>query len=118
MQHSKELTKKSTEKSTQATRLNRTKVVAGSDVHPNHSQEMVRLKRIKGQVTGIEKMIADRRYCPDIIVQIRAARAALQALEGSILKSHLRHCVKDAFGQNNSVQTDEKIQEIIDLLAK
>lgn len=86
--------------------------------HPEHMTEVTRLRRIKGQVEGIEKMILDQRYCPDIITQIRAARAALNSLEGSILKTHLRHCVKGALNSRDAFNADEKIQEIIDLLAK
>ena len=88
------------------------------DLHPDHATEITRLKRIKGQVEGVEKMILDRRYCPDIITQIRAAKAALGALEGSILKTHLRHCVKDALKTKDMFRAEEKIQEIIELLGK
>lgn len=87
-------------------------------IHPDHAADLPRLKRIKGQVEGVEKMILEKRYCPDIIVQIRAVRAALQALEGSVLKTHLRHCVKDAIEAKTTFNTDEKIQEIIELLAR
>lgn len=86
--------------------------------HPDHATEISRLKRIKGQVEGVEKMILDRRYCPDIITQIRAVKAALNALEGAVLKNHLRHCVKDALKTKDAFNADEKIQEIIELLAK
>lgn len=91
---------------------------ADAHAHPSHSAEIARLKRIKGQVEGVEKMIVEKRYCPDIIVQIRAVRAALLALEGSVLKTHLRHCVKDALQTKDSVKSEEKIQEIIELLAR
>lgn len=87
-------------------------------IHPDHAAEVTRLRRIKGQVEGVEKMITSRRYCPDIIMQIRATRAALLSLENSILKTHLKHCVKDSFKTRDSSKVEEKVQEIIDLISK
>lgn len=86
--------------------------------HPDHSSEGPRLRRVKGQIEGIEKMIQSRRYCPDIIMQIRAAKAALTSLEGAIMKTHLRHCVKDAMRSRDVLIADEKIQEIVNLISK
>lgn len=91
---------------------------AESKPHPDHAPEIARVRRVKGQVEGIEKMIGDRRYCPDIIMQIRAAKAALTSLEASILKTHLRHCVKDAMRSKDLMTADEKIQEIVQMLSK
>lgn len=63
-------------------------------------------------------MVSDRRYCTDIIIQIRATRAALLSLEHAIMNTHIRHCVKDAFESRNAFKTEEKIQEIIELVSK
>src|SRR5438046_2580300 len=57
--------------------------------HPDHSKHLGRLNRIKGQVDGVEKMITDRRYCLDIITQVRAIAAAAKALETEVLETHL-----------------------------
>ena len=84
--------------------------------HPDHSVHLKRFSRVKGQIEGIEKMIADRRYCPDIINQVKAASAALKAIEAEILKSHLRGCVKSAFNANDPFESEEKIQEIIKMV--
>ncbi|MEO5668127.1 MAG: metal-sensitive transcriptional regulator [Bdellovibrionota bacterium] len=86
--------------------------------HPNHKPEIARLRRIKGQVEGVEKMIVERRYCPDIIHQIRAARAALASLEMGILETHLQHCVTDAIKSPSSSDRDKKIRELLDLFKK
>lgn len=86
--------------------------------HPSHDQEIVRLKRIRGQVEGIERMIGDRRYCIDILQQVKAAKSALQALEASILKTHLGSCVRDALSAKNSFDANRKIEEIADLLGR
>lgn len=83
--------------------------------HPNHSSQLPRLKRIKGQIEGIERMINDRRYCPDIIYQIRASAAALKAVEAEMFKNHLRECVRNAF-TSEPEQFEEKVQEIMKLM--
>ncbi len=86
-------------------------------LHPDHSNEVVRLKRIKGQVDGIERMITERRYCPEILIQIRAATAALKTVERSILGKHLRACVKEAMSSHNEKEIDSKIDELMELFA-
>lgn len=84
--------------------------------HPDHGSEIARLKRIKGQVEGIERMIADRRYCPDIIMQVRAATSALKALEKAILQTHLESCVKEALSSKDRELAEAKIQELLELI--
>jgi DNA-binding FrmR family transcriptional regulator len=86
--------------------------------HPDHSGEIPKLRRIKGQLEGIEKMINDKRYCLDVIIQVKAARAAMNSLENSLLKTHLKGCVADAFKSKTTMESDIKIEEIIDLLTK
>ncbi len=89
---------------------------SGSHGHPCHIAHIKRLGRVKGQIEGIEKMILDRRYCPDIIAQLKAASAALRAVEAEVFKAHLRGCVKSAFSGNDAFESEEKIQEIIKLV--
>ncbi len=83
--------------------------------HPDHSTQIKRLNRVTGQIQGIERMIVDKRYCPDIITQLKAASAALKAIESEIFKSHLRSCVKSVLNGNDAFKAEEKIQEIIKL---
>ncbi|MBK7961782.1 MAG: metal-sensitive transcriptional regulator [Bdellovibrionales bacterium] len=80
----------------------------GSHDHPDHSVHIKRLNRVKGQIEGIERMILDRRYCTDIIAQVKAASAALKAVESEVFKSHLRGCVKSAFNGNDAFKAEEK----------
>jgi DNA-binding FrmR family transcriptional regulator len=82
----------------------------------NHSNEIKRLSRIKGQIEGIERMILETRYCTDIIVQIKAARSALHSLEKNITESHLRHCVTTALKSKNSKLIDQKLEEVLNLM--
>src|SRR4051812_40880061 len=69
---------------------------SAATTHPDHAYALPRIRRIQGQLTGVEKMIQARRYCPDILIQTRAIHAAVKALEASILEEHLRGCVQEA----------------------
>ena len=82
-------------------------------VNPDHSSQLSKLNRVEGQISGIKKMINDRRYCPDIIQQIRAARKALFGIEAALLKSHLSECVSEAMKSKSRKLKDEKIEEVL-----
>ena len=86
--------------------------------HPAHDQQVVRLKKIEGQVRGLQKMIEERRYCMDLISQIRAVSGALKQVELGILETHLQHCVHDVLSVKDASETETKIQEILQLLQK
>lgn len=78
--------------------------------NPNHMENIPRLNRIAGQIEGIKKMIADGRYCPEIISQLRAVRSAVKAVESNILQKHLQHCVAQSFA--NLEERDKKLDEL------
>lgn len=82
----------------------------------DHQDKLVPLRRIEGQVRGIQKMIADRRYCVDILYAVGAAIGALRNVENRILKDHLQACVKTAFSGKSKTDKDQKIREIAGLL--
>ena len=86
--------------------------------HPCHDSQVNRLKKIEGQVRGLQKMIEERRYCMDIVSQLRAVQGALKKVELGILETHLQHCVQDALNSRNSEDAEAKIQEILQLLQK
>lgn len=86
--------------------------------HPDHSAEIKRLNRIEGQISGIKRMIEERRYCTDIIAQTRAVSAAIKALEAEILKSHLTHCVTEAFSSDDEKARQDSIDEVMTLFKK
>lgn len=81
----------------------------------DHSMELKRINRIKGQIEGIERMIVEKRYCPEIVIQIKAIRSALRSLEANIIEGHVLHCVKDAIKSKDSSIVQEKLDEIISL---
>lgn len=74
-----------------------------------------RLRRIAGQINGIEKMVEDRRYCVDTLQQIMAARSALNQVALLILESHTKSCVVTAIQEN---RTEESVKELMDVLSK
>lgn len=82
----------------------------------DHSAELKRLSRIKGQVEGVERMIQEKRYCPDIVTQIKAVRSALRSLEANIVEGHMRHCVKAAMKSRDPQIVNEKLEEILNLM--
>ena len=88
------------------------------DLHPDHSNLLPRLNRAQGQLGGIEKMIRERRYCVDILVQFRAAMAALRSLEIEVFKSHLEHCVSQALSSRDAGEAQKKIDELTELLLR
>lgn len=86
--------------------------------HPSHAEDLVRLRRIKGQVEGVERMIEENRYCLDIVNQIRSIMAALRSAEGLVMERHLRHCVTDAIQAKDERLTEQKIKELLELFHK
>ena len=86
--------------------------------HPDHSNVLTRLKKIKGQIEGIEQMIHDRRYCVDILTQLKASSSALRSIEGVVLKSHLRGCVQSALLLKDETQVEHKIEEMVKLAVR
>lgn len=88
------------------------------DKYPDHSKEISRLNRISGQLDGVKKMIEERRYCPDIITQLRAISSATKALEAQLLETHLGACVADAFKTEDTEDQTQKIEELIKLFKR
>ena len=80
--------------------------------HPNHEKHIPRINKVVGQLNGIKKMIHDRRYCPEIITQLKAVSSACQSLEIIMLQKHIETCVIEAFKSENKKNQSEKIQEL------
>lgn len=89
-----------------------------SILHPDHTKEIHRINRIAGQVEGVKKMISTREYCPKIITQIQAIRAALKVLESTILRKHLETCVKEAFSSGSHKEKEKKLEELLELIRR
>ena len=77
-----------------------------------------RLKRIEGQVRGIERMVEDERYCIDILTQIAAATTALETVAFKILDEHVNHCVAGALESGDAEVAAEKTGEMMAAVAR
>ena len=84
--------------------------------NPNHGTELARLNRVIGQLEGIKKMIEDERYCVDILMQVKAARAAVKNIELSILERHMQMCLAKAVASGKQDEITTKITEITSLV--
>lgn len=69
-----------------------------------------RLRRIEGQVRGLQRMVEEDTYCIDILTQLNSANAALKAVGMGLLDAHVRHCVRESIEQG---QGDEKVEELM-----
>ena len=78
-------------------------------------QLLARLRRIEGQIRGIEGMVEEDRYCIDVLTQISAARAALDKVALGLLDDHAHHCV---IGAGTTQERDEKTAELMDAVGR
>jgi len=80
-----------------------------------HSNQK-RLRRIEGQVRGLEKMVADDRYCADIITQIASVQEALRGVARNLMKNHLHHCASKALRSAKKEEADAMYDELLGLI--
>jgi DNA-binding FrmR family transcriptional regulator len=76
-----------------------------------------RLRRIEGQVRGLQKMVEDDKYCIDILTQVSAVTSALQSVALGLLEDHLGHCVTQAVAEGGDA-ADAKVREAADAIAR
>ena len=74
-----------------------------------------RLRRIEGQVRGLQRMVDEDKYCIDILTQLNSAVAALKAVGMGLLDGHVRHCVRESLEQGNG---DDKVEELMAAVAR
>ena len=82
----------------------------------NKEQVLKRLRRVEGQVRGLQRMVEEDTYCIDVLTQVSAATKALQAVALSLLDDHLSHCVTDAV--QNGTDVEAKVREASDAIAR
>ena len=75
-----------------------------------------RLKRIEGQVRGVQRMVDEEAYCIDILTQISSLIAASEKVAAMVLRDHVEHCVKESI--KNQDQAEEKIDELVDAVER
>jgi DNA-binding FrmR family transcriptional regulator len=82
------------------------------------SELKLRLKKIAGQINGIDKMLDDGRYCVDVVQQILAARAALNKVSLIIMESHAKSCMVTAIKDNRAEQSIEELMQLLKQFTK
>ncbi len=75
-----------------------------------------RLRRIEGQVRGLQKMVEEDRYCADIMIQISSVQEALRAVGRGLMYNHLRHCATEAIAKGTPAEADAMYDELLDLI--
>jgi DNA-binding FrmR family transcriptional regulator len=74
-----------------------------------------RLRRIEGQVRGLQGMIEGDRYCPDILAQVASAQEALRGVARTLMQNHLRHCAAEAIREGGDA-ADDMVEELVNLM--
>ena len=77
---------------------------------PNKKDLQDRLRRIEGQVRGLQRMIQEDTYCIDVLTQVNSVTAALRAVGMGLLEDHVRHCVRESIEQGTG---EEKVEELM-----
>jgi len=77
-----------------------------------------RLRRIEGQVRGLQKMVEDDRYCADIITQVASVQEALRGVARNLMRNHLHHCAAKALQSGKKQQTEAMYDELLELIYK
>ena len=83
-----------------------------------HEEQLQFLRKIEGQVAGVQRMIEEKRYCVDILTQIRSVIGALHRVEGEIFRKHLDGCVVQALKGKSEMEKQKKIDEVVELIDK
>ena len=79
------------------------------------SRNLKRLRRIEGQLRGLQKMVEEDRYCADILTQISSVHEALRGVGRELMRNHLKHCATGAI-RTGGVEADSMYDEIVDLM--
>ena len=80
------------------------------------SSNMKRLRRIEGQVRGLQRLVAEERYCADILVQISSVQEALRSVGRALMRNHLRHCASGAIRDTSPGRTEAIYEELLNLM--
>jgi len=77
-----------------------------------------RLRRIEGQVQGIQRMVEEEKYCVDILLQLAAVQGAVEQAQKLLLGQHIESCVADAIRSGNSRDRQKKVGELLDVFSR
>jgi len=79
------------------------------------ARTLTRLRRIEGQVRGLQRMVEDERYCADVLTQIASVHEALRAVGRELMRNHLKHCATSAIARGNE-HAEQMYDELVDLM--
>lgn len=85
---------------------------------PKHIESLTRLRKVEGQIKGIQRMLEDRRYCIDVLQQLSAARHALDEVTMQIMKGHINSCVSRAIRNQDGAEKVEELMRAINRFVK
>jgi DNA-binding FrmR family transcriptional regulator len=80
------------------------------------SSNLKRLRRIEGQVRGLQRLVEEDRYCADILVQISSVQEALRSVGRALMKNHLRHCASEAIRDTAPGRAESMYEELLSLM--
>jgi DNA-binding FrmR family transcriptional regulator len=78
-------------------------------------RNLMRLRRIEGQVRGLQRMVSEERYCADILVQVASVQEALRGVSRELMRNHLKHCAQSAI-QAGPHQAEAMYDELLTLI--
>jgi len=90
--------------------------MAGYKSHKEQIQ--ARLRRIEGQIRGVQKMVDEDRYCIDVLTQVSAAKAALDAVALALIQDHTEHCVAEAIRSGDGTDKIKELNDAVERLVK
>ena len=82
------------------------------------ASNLKRLRRIEGQIRGIQKMVEEDRYCADIMIQVSAAQEALRTVGRALMRNHLTHCASQAISKGTPEEARAMYDELLNLIYK
>ena len=82
------------------------------------TSNLKRLRRIEGQVRGLQNMVSEDRYCPEIMVQLSAVQEALRTVGRSLMRNHLKHCATHAIRHATPEEAESTYDELLELIYK
>ena len=80
------------------------------------ARSLTRLRRIEGQVRGLQKMVEEERYCADVLTQLSSVQEALRGVGRALLHNHLRHCATEAIGSGDPERAEAMYDELMELI--
>ena len=80
------------------------------------ASNLKRLRRIEGQVRGLQRLVEEERYCADILVQVSSVQEALRSVGRALMKNHLRHCASEAIRDTAPGRAEAMYEELLNLM--